>query len=328
MLPWTSLGSLISYYKYTYDADFYVLIYCSFYLPGLPVALLQHRYDVVIDSFVSSQTAYLWRGVISYICLSSLVFSLLIFGNNQSILLIIFASMGALTWYVHGCASMLASMFHPSAIAWLQTGFRCPEIYTLIAVASLEIGKLASQKSLFTFYILSGFFTVTGLGAWLYICLHETTIFYFQQKDYQYLKLFPSSSNHSNDKKLSFVTTHTESDEEFVSLLSQNPDTNNNNNEVTVKKSQSTELDSDNSDDDKDSNNSPVDYNKKHKNQSNTQHSNTLTINTAIVHTSTTTNNTNSPNNLTISEYHIVHGIQLHFNLTNLNISNTIFLLF
>jgi hypothetical protein len=41
MLPWTSLGSLISYYKETYGADFYVLIYFCYYLPGLPISIFQ-----------------------------------------------------------------------------------------------------------------------------------------------------------------------------------------------------------------------------------------------------------------------------------------------
>jgi hypothetical protein len=49
MLPWTSLGSLISYYKNTYSANFYVKLYCAYYLPGLPVALLQHRFDSYLE---------------------------------------------------------------------------------------------------------------------------------------------------------------------------------------------------------------------------------------------------------------------------------------
>ena len=299
MLPWTSLGSLISYYKYTYDADFYVLIYCSFYLPGLPVALLQHRYDVVIDSFISSQTAYFWRGVISYICLSSLVFSLLIFGNNQSILPVIFASMGALTWYIHGCASMLASMFHPSAIAWLQTGFRCPEIYTLLAVASLEIGKLASPQSLFTFYILSGVFTILGLGAWSYICFHETTVFYFQQKDYQYLKLFPLNNHHQSIATIAKETTQNPpTDEEFVSLLSQhNNEINNdddNNNDNTINSSYTTELVIDDNDDE-----TKEKDDQKLKIQTNIIHSSSNTMSL----TTNSSSNTSSPNKLIKGEY-------------------------
>ncbi len=42
MLPWTALGSLISYFKYVYSAQFYVKLYCAYYLPGLPVAIIQY----------------------------------------------------------------------------------------------------------------------------------------------------------------------------------------------------------------------------------------------------------------------------------------------
>lgn len=42
MLPWTALGSLISYFKFTYSAQFFVHLYCAFYLPGLFVAVLQY----------------------------------------------------------------------------------------------------------------------------------------------------------------------------------------------------------------------------------------------------------------------------------------------
>ena len=66
MVPWTSLGSLISYFKHTYNVNFYNKLYCAYYLPVLPVAFLQHRYDSYFDAQLGSRNAYMTRGAVSF----------------------------------------------------------------------------------------------------------------------------------------------------------------------------------------------------------------------------------------------------------------------
>ena len=93
MLPWTSLGSLISYYKANYSASFYVKLYCAFYLPGLPVALFQYYFDMILDSYYGSQVMYLLRGLISYIIMMGILVSLVFF-DSELFLILVFGCLG------------------------------------------------------------------------------------------------------------------------------------------------------------------------------------------------------------------------------------------
>ena len=182
MLPWTSLGSLISYYKNTYSANFYVKLYCAYYLPGLPVALLQHRFDSYLDNKYGSKNTYLWRGILSFISMIIILISM-VWLEQKVVLLILFAMLGVCGWLCHGTASMLASMYPSAAIAYLQTGFRCPEIYTITAVAILQIGKTATVENLDTFYILTASVVSVGLICWIVLCRTQTSIIFFNAKD-------------------------------------------------------------------------------------------------------------------------------------------------
>ena len=109
MLPWTALGSLISYYKETYGADFYVKIYCLYYLPGLPIALLQYQYDEVLDARFGSRNTYLVRGLGSYVVMMIVLFTM-IGVQDEHFLLFCFMILGICGWLCHGTASMLAAM--------------------------------------------------------------------------------------------------------------------------------------------------------------------------------------------------------------------------
>lgn len=182
MLPWTSLGSLITYYKATYSADFYVKLYCAYYLPGLPISLLQYKYDVYLDLKHGSQNTYLLRGMISYIVMMS-VLVLLVWMKSRTALIFLFTLLGVCGWLCHGTASMLASMYPPSAIAYLQTGFRCPEIYTLIAVSALHLGKNAAAPDLHIFYVLTSSIISIGAVAWAFVVMHDTSKDFFNIKD-------------------------------------------------------------------------------------------------------------------------------------------------
>lgn len=98
MLPWTSLGSLISYYKATYSSSFYVKLYCAYYIPGLPIALLQYRYDTYMDSIFSSRWTYLFRGLTAYFIMMGVLVSM-IFMRSENLLIILFGLLGK----IHPC---------------------------------------------------------------------------------------------------------------------------------------------------------------------------------------------------------------------------------
>ena len=182
MLPWTSLGSLISYYKETFNANFYVKLYCAYYLPGLPVALLQLKYDGNLDLKYGSKNTYLWRGLFAYVSMI-IILILMVWFNQPVILLLLFTLLGVCGWLCHGTASMLASMYPSSAIAWLQTGFRCPEIYTIVAVAALQIGKTATAYHLVLFYCITAVMVSVGMVAWIFVVTSVSSKRYFELKD-------------------------------------------------------------------------------------------------------------------------------------------------
>lgn len=182
MLPWTSLGSLISYYKETFNANFYVKLYCAYYLPGLPVALLQLKYDGDLDLKYGSKNTYLWRGLFAYVSMI-IILILMVWFNHPTVLLMLFTLLGVCGWLCHGTASMLASMYPSSAIAWLQTGFRCPEIYTIVAVAALQIGKTATSYHLVLFYCITAVVVSIGMVAWIFVVTSVSSKRYFELKD-------------------------------------------------------------------------------------------------------------------------------------------------
>lgn len=182
MLPWTSLGSLISYYKNTYSANFYVKLYCCYYLPGLPVALLQHKYDGILDTMYGSRTTYMCRGAFGFISMVVILISM-VWLKEQVELILLFIALGVCGWLCHGSACMLASMHSPTAIAYLQTGFRCPEIYTIAAVAMLQIGKTATSYDLNAFYILTANVVLVGFVSWIIVVRSPTSKRFFDAKD-------------------------------------------------------------------------------------------------------------------------------------------------
>ena len=182
MLPWTTLGSLITYYKATYSANFYVKLYCAYYLPGLPISLLQYKYDLYLDLKYGSQRTYLYRGVVSFIIMMGILISL-VWLESRIALVFLFVMLGICGWLCHGTASMLASMYPPSAIAYLQTGFRCPELYTIVAVSVLHLGKDASYQNLDVFYIVTAGMVFVGAIAWIVVVMDEKSKDFFDIKD-------------------------------------------------------------------------------------------------------------------------------------------------
>jgi hypothetical protein len=136
---WTSLGSLISYYKHTYSPAMYNNIYVAYYLPGLPAALLQYKYDIHLDCRLGTQKANYLRGYSCFGIMIITILSMLIL-DNESALIIMFSILGLCCSFLHGTASQFAALFPSRAIGYLQTGFRTPEVFTIIAVAVLHIG--------------------------------------------------------------------------------------------------------------------------------------------------------------------------------------------
>eukprot|EP00606_Chrysophyceae_sp_TOSAG23-5_P001522 GSChrysophyteH2.ASY1.ANO1.403.1 assembled CDS len=168
MCAWTSLGSLISYYKHTYSSALYNNIYCSFYLFGLPVSILQYKYDTEMDHIWGSKKAYLLKGAFGF-GLIILVLLLLPFVKSTTGLVVLYSILGICSWLIHGAATLLVSVFPPRASGYLQTGFRSPEMFTVLAVSTLDIAADASTASLNYFYLSIAAMVSLGWIAWYHI---------------------------------------------------------------------------------------------------------------------------------------------------------------
>lgn len=198
MLPWTALGSLISYYKETFGADFYVKIYCLYYLPGLPIALIQYQYDEVLDSRFGSRNMYLLRGTGSFVVMIIVLF-IMIGVQNEYFLLFCFMVLGVCGWLCHGTASMLAAMYPSGAIANLQIGFRFPEIFSLAATYLLSLDNNATVYHLRIFYGVTGCIVFASLVCWVLLVRSRVSQVYFTAKD-SLLRSYSHGTIHSTEE--------------------------------------------------------------------------------------------------------------------------------
>lgn len=182
MLPWTALGSLIPFYKNLYGPSFYVKLCASYYLPGFPISILQQKFDSYLDDKFSSKTTFMIRGIFCFV-FSQVLFLLLTLSENETELLVLTLLLGVFGWMCHGTASMLVSLFPSSSIAYLQIGFRCPEICTLVMVIVLNINEYPTTINLDKFFIVNVLFMSLGLISWIFILNHDTTLSYLSAKD-------------------------------------------------------------------------------------------------------------------------------------------------
>ena len=84
----------------------------------------------------------------------------------------------------------IQSMFPPSSTAYLQTGFRTPEIYTLAIVSVLSIGSTASDIHIIIFYYATALVVAIGAISWVIVARSKPAMAYFAQKDQNYERKF------------------------------------------------------------------------------------------------------------------------------------------
>ena len=103
--------------------------------------------------------------------------------ESEMILIYMFTLLGISSWLCHGTATMYASLFPATAIAFLQIGFRSPEIFVITADHYLDLGKAATADSLNLFYKLTAFLVFLSLLVWLYTVDSRASVLMFADKD-------------------------------------------------------------------------------------------------------------------------------------------------
>lgn len=192
MCAWTSFGSLISYYKNHFGPGFYTQIYCAYYLPGLPVCLLQYKYDTFFDIKYGSHHTFLLRGVL-YISVMVFIIISMILLESRVLLILSFVMLGICSWAAHGTASTLAALYPPSCINAMQTGFRSPEVFVVLLTISLDIGSAPGFQHLAQFYTLTAVGVAVGLLSWIVLCTNKRALYYFYEIDKEYQAIYTDS---------------------------------------------------------------------------------------------------------------------------------------
>jgi hypothetical protein len=225
MLPWTALGSLISYYKYHYSAHFYVKIYCAYYLLGLPVALLQFRFDEWVDRRAGSSAAFLTRGVLGYLCQVvvqvGLLFTTTSSASTETVLL--FALLGMVSWWLHGTASVMTALFPQAMIAYLQIGFRSPELFTVVVDSLWALGKYATEAHIRLLLQTNCLIALLAMVNWVVLVRSDCAQRYFENRDERMEEEARKQSRHAYQSIGTTGGSADDDDEESSSLLERRP---------------------------------------------------------------------------------------------------------
>ena len=74
-------------------------------------------------------------------------------------------------------------MFPKSSVAYLQTGFRTPEIYTVAMVSILHLGGSATREHIIMFYFATSLVVLLGTCSWWVVARSPKARACFAQKD-------------------------------------------------------------------------------------------------------------------------------------------------
>ena len=210
MMSWTAIGSLITYFQARQGAAFYVALYCFFYLPGLPVSLLQERFDNAHDRKYGSSNTFMVR-----VCISMAIKVFVLFympsipddfkhhtGRIPYVMLTCMCVIGICSWLANGTVTQMCSMFPPSSTMYFQTGQRAPVI--IVCIGTLWNKNVPASEARFDRVChTTALFVTIGWLAFVILARSDPGMHYFAQKD------------------LTCDTLRQETDEENSSLLPQ-----------------------------------------------------------------------------------------------------------
>ena len=150
--PFVMLGALVAYLKQHSDCNYYVQLYCAYYLPGLFVSLLQQRYDARVDEWIGSGRAYAYRGGLLFGLTLATVSAMRHYLLDAGVMITLTLLLGVFTWALHGSVSMLAQMGGGRAIVAQQIGFQLPALISLVLVTSMGLDAHATEKSITIYF--------------------------------------------------------------------------------------------------------------------------------------------------------------------------------
>jgi hypothetical protein len=161
-----------------------VAVYVAYYLPGLPVALAQTRFDQSFDAKFTSSLAFTVRGVVGWTATLLLVAAMRFNLLSQTAMLPLMGCLGLSTWCLHGSASQLAQLLPKGrGVIAQQLGFALPAVLALGAVAAFGITESVSEDSLDCFFGSIVLVALLGFGAWLVLLNRPVLLRALARKD-------------------------------------------------------------------------------------------------------------------------------------------------
>ena len=140
-LPWVALGSLLAYFKHHGGDQYYVAIYCCYYAPGLPIAILQTHFDSSYDMKYSSRVTFAVRGLLCWSLTLVIIPLLRVHLLVPEVCLPFVGALGVSTWSLHGSASQLASLVPgDGGVCAQQIGFALPAAVTFAVLEGFDMG--------------------------------------------------------------------------------------------------------------------------------------------------------------------------------------------
>lgn len=192
------IGGLVSYIKQQRSASFFMILYCCYYLPGLPMALLQQSADIIYDRKCGSRYSFVFRGSVllsSVMLLTVLLQSYLLRDYAAPFLMI---CLGASSWGAHGSLTQLASLAGRRAVLAQQIGFQVPGLLAFTATFMWDIDESVSDSDLSSFFHFVILQVIIALAAWCVLTCYSPAVTHFlRMKDDHNYGVLPSEDRHA-----------------------------------------------------------------------------------------------------------------------------------
>ena len=167
---WTGILSALSYFSKLYGKSSFLYFNLAVYLPSLPVAIIQTKYDGQCDFKFGSTTAMCFRGIFSIIGMTICVTALPYYAKNADHLAMcvgLTGIIGLCSAIVYGSFYQIASLINSNG--WLQAafamGYQGSGILVLIVSLAVNFDADASDRQVSIYFI-----SIAGLEFFSLLC--------------------------------------------------------------------------------------------------------------------------------------------------------------
>jgi hypothetical protein len=176
---WTGILSALSFFSKAYGKSSFLYFNLAVYLPSLPVAIVQTKYDGQCDFKFGSTTAMFFRGVIAMIGMTVCIGALPYFArNNLAVCVGLTSVIGLCSAVVYGSFYQIASMINSNG--WLQAcfamGYQGSGIVVLSCALSVSFDAEATDHQVSIYFISIACLEFASLLCFLVLMGHRKLV--------------------------------------------------------------------------------------------------------------------------------------------------------